>query len=400
MNFKLLIRTGAQQQYQWLDFADPLPRPIDGGHELLDRVCSEHDEIAVLVPAQKSLLTEVAFAAQERKMLRKTLPYSLEDELVDDVDTLHFALGQAGEKRVPVAVINRDELKHLLDSVESGGAEVKVAIAELQALPLKDGHWTVVIDADRWLVRAGFAEGFAMEPTAAPMAIRLLLNDAATRPVQLDIYCDEQYQATVLDQLPEPLREVVAFHEADYWSAVVEACRAENFAPINLLQGDFVRRLPWLKWWQQWKKVAVLAAVALTVHVIAALLQWHSLQQENVALRSEIEAVYRAVVPRGAIVDPERQLRRKVGQSQGVQGEGFVSMLSKIGEAVAAVSDVQLQNINYTEQQSEVRLTLTLPSFNDVEKLRMNIEKKGLKAELTGSDRDGSKTRARLRVKG
>ena len=45
-------------------------------------------------------------------------------------------------------------------------------------------------------------------------------------------------------------------------------------------------------------------------------------------------------------------------------------------------------------------MTILASGFNDVETARANLEKLGLKAELTGSNAEGDKTRARLRVRG
>ena len=124
------------------------------------------------------------------------------------------------------------------------------------------------------------------------------------------------------------------------------------------------------------------------------------LENRNGELRAQIEQAYRKAIPRGAVLDPEKQLRRQVNVMTGASGQGFVSLLGQIGPVLGAVDGLILQSLNYNEKQSEVRLTIVAASFDDVETARADLEALGLKAELTGSSSEGDKTRARLRVRG
>ncbi|HSB96635.1 MAG TPA: GspL/Epsl periplasmic domain-containing protein, partial [Spongiibacteraceae bacterium] len=102
--------------------------------------------------------------------------------------------------------------------------------------------------------------------------------------------------------------------------------------------------------------------------------------------------------PRGVVNDPELQLRRKVEGLQGHQGGAALSLLQQIGSALKSVAGISVQNLTYSEKQGELRLSVSAAAFKDIEAVRLAMEKAGLTAQLVGSNADGEKTRAQLRI--
>lgn len=357
---------------------------------------SEQSSLVYIAPAESFTLRDVPYEASERKLLRQTLPYALEEDLVDDVDDLHFALGDAAASTVPLAVVKKQDITDWLQESQSEGVEFQQVVSELQLLPLVDNSWALLVEGDRWLIRYGAADGFAMEAEAVPLALQLLLDEQEVLPESLMIYCREQQQAAVLNQLPEMLRGIVHWQGEDYWQAFETGYKTTP--RINILQGEFALSLPWKKWWLMWKIVLIAFMAILVVQFAATIFQQQLLASRNLDLRADIEAAYRTVVPRGAVIDPERQLKRKVDQLQNSDGVGFMAGFAKISRVLSALEGISIQSLNYSGRQGELRLTLIANTFEDVETARTNLEKQGLKAELTGSSAEGEKTRARLKV--
>ena len=230
----------------------------------------------------------------------------------------------------------------------------------------------------------------------------LLLDEAENLPKQFNVYGEEEALSSVKAQLPELLSGVAEFHATTYWQLIEQGVKQAqpSPAPINLLQGIFAPSLPWNKWWQQWRIVAVAVAVVCVVQFVAVYTELSVLESKNVELRAEIERSYREAIPRGAVVDPEKQLRRKVSNLKGSSGDGFVALFDKVGSVIATVDGLSLQSLNYSGKDSEIRLTILAAGFNDVETTRSKLEALGLTAVLTGSNAEGNKTRARLKIKG
>lgn len=348
-------------------------------------------ELVLVVPAQRVLLREVTFEPQERRLLRRTVPYSLEEQLVDDVDEQHFALGTIEGARVPVAVVARQWLADWLQRCAGAGLEVKRALPEQLLLPWREGCWSLRVAPERWLVRCGRWRGFALEPVGAALALQLLLDEAEAPPQQLLVQGDQPLEI-LLPQLPELLRGIAAV------DAETAALPVPGQPTLDLLQGAFARVLPWRRWWRAWRWPAAALAAAVVAQFIVAGFTHHRLNQQNLALRQQVEQTYRSVEPRGALVDAEKQLRRSVAALTGDRGGGLVPLLQQVGSALSATSGVQLQNFSYSDRQGEIRLNLQADAFKDVETVRLAIADKGLDAQLVGSSADGGKTRAQLRI--
>ncbi len=350
-------------------------------------------DLVLVVPAQKVALQEVPFAANERKLLRQTLPYSLEDQLIDDVDTQHFALGPIVDAQVSVAIIDKQWLSDWLQQCRGAGLDIKRVLPEQLLLPYREHCWTLRVEPSRWVVRVGAYRGFAMEPSDAAMVLQLLLDSADELPQQLLIQTaqsDLPIEA-LLPQLPELLRGSIEVLNA-------EETVGENNPVIDFLQGAYARTLPWRRWWLSWRPVAIVLVATIVVHLIVGGVQHYRFNKQNIALRQQIEEVYRSVEPRGIVNDPELQLRRKVQALKSHQGGAVLPLLQQVGDALKAVDGIAVQNLTYSERQSELRVSLSANTFKDVEAVRAAIANTGLTAQLVGSNTDGDKTRAQLRI--
>ncbi|WP_101757509.1 type II secretion system protein GspL [Oceanicoccus sp. KOV_DT_Chl] len=404
----LLIKPCGIDNYEWLSIdqkqtivGDPLAELQVGDGERLAQACAANSDAVFLVAAEAVSIKEVAFDEHERKLLRQTIPYTLEEDCLEDVDNVHFALGKVGESTVPLALVSRRIIEESLAGLERQEIAITQLVSELFYLPVADNSWTLMVEADRWLVRVGAYHGFAMDAETASFALQLLLDEAEELPLQLTVYCAADREQAVLNQLPEMLRGIADFQIQDYWQIIADGVMQSQLKAkaINLLQGDFAPSLPWKKWWMHWR-IAGFMFLAVTVLQFASVYtQKTILESRNVELRAQIERAYRSAVPVGAVMDAEKQLRRKVNSLKGSAGTGFVGLLAQVGEVVASIDGLSVQSLNYTEKDSEIRLTILAAGFNDVETARAKLEKLGLKAELTGSNAEGDKTRARLKVR-
>src|SRR5256885_16375661 len=93
--------------------------------------------ICVLVPSTDVLLAEPEVPTKAGMKLQQVVPYALEEQLADDIDDLHFAIGKrAGDSaRAPVAVVARALLDEWLAALRASGPEPEAVYADSELRP-------------------------------------------------------------------------------------------------------------------------------------------------------------------------------------------------------------------------------------------------------------------------
>ncbi len=367
----------------------------DPGHvaELEAIAAARRVPLVFAVPGADVILREVSFFATEKRHIIKSLPFLLEDEFAEDIEALHFSSRPLSRLSVGVAACS-DECMQRWREMLVGLPELPQWIPEPLLLPWQSGELCIVIEADQVIVRSGVNSGFSVERALAPLTLAALAGETEFDAVI--VYGTDQQTDQGL--LPDTLQANVQWRSGDFASALMLA--VEEPQPLNLKQGEYGAKLPLRRWWLQWRLVAGLFVAAFGLQVASTWTDYSNLQDRNLYLRQQIEAAYRQAVPRGAIVDPEKQLQRQLDTLRGgAPGAGFVSLLNRIGRVIQAQKGAQLATINFNDKVGDVRLNLVVPDFKAVESIRTELDKVGLLAQMENSNTQGDVVRARLKVR-
>src|SRR5271170_2143260 len=111
--------------------------------------------VCLLVPGAEVLLAEPELPVKTGVKLQQLVPYALEEHLAEDIDALHFAIGQraAGSPRAPVAVVARALLEDWLSTLRASGIEPDVVYADSDLLPQNPGQAVALLEEDVVFVR-------------------------------------------------------------------------------------------------------------------------------------------------------------------------------------------------------------------------------------------------------
>src|SRR5436853_826651 len=106
--------------------------------------------VCALVPGADVLLAEPEIPVKAGAKLQQVVPYALEEQLADDIDDLHFAIGKraADSARTPVAVIRRSLMDEWLTSLKSSGLEPESMYTESDLLPQNPGQSVALMEED------------------------------------------------------------------------------------------------------------------------------------------------------------------------------------------------------------------------------------------------------------
>lgn len=325
--------------------------------------------------------------------------YALEEQLADDVDNLHFALGQKREGDMfPVAVIDRDVMDEVATRCAEAGLRPREVVPETLALPMparapgETSRWTALIDADRAVVRLNGFKGFVADTEMAGLMLEGARTDLG-EDVEAAITLFETDSAVALN-LPAGVdveRRHCHRQLALFASGLAHAQR------INLLQGEYSPRTQLDKSLRPWRWTAVLAGVVLLLFVAGRWLDLQRLSAEEAALDEAIAESFAAALPGARMQRPKRQIEdalKTLGQGG---SDGFTATLAAIVDSLA--SQPQTSLISLTLRGNRFDLDLTTDAVPSLDALASEIAgRSSLRLEVQSANRYDDGVRARVRV--
>ena len=347
------------------------------------------DNAVVALPADRLRSLMVRVAPEEVKHLKQALPFMMEESLLDDVDALHFAHQKLNDEQHAVAVIERETLAAWVAEMPDALRE-KPWISEALCLPWSEGHCTLVFEAEHVLIRWGLAEGARVEHALLP---GLLGTFRETLSAYVAYGVDEQ---SARGLLPQHVNDVLQWRQGGLPEALLLADPILT-AP-DLRQDSFAPKLPLMRWWGVWQRVAVALGVALILKTGVSVADYQTLKTEDLQLRQAMQDSYRRVNPRGAVVDVEKQLNRQLAEfGAGGQQSAFTPSLVALLTEISKVDGIALTSVNYSGGK-DMRVNLSAPDFQSVERVREQLAQSLPAAELENSNARGDGVVARIRV--
>ena len=209
----------------------------------------------LIVPGSALLLTSVEVVSQQQRHLKQLLPFIVEEQLVEPIESMHLALPpfRSGQ-RIDVAALRRETLAHWLEQFEAIGILPDYAFADVLCVPQKQGDWQLLLDGDSVLYREALHGGMSLDiETALPVLDMALAEDeqrqldagGTERELQVVLLSPQQVSSPASkERLQQWLKgKALLSQEVDYSESAAEllavnaVCHVES--TLNLLQGDF-----------------------------------------------------------------------------------------------------------------------------------------------------------------
>ncbi|HUP92053.1 MAG TPA: type II secretion system protein GspL [Solimonas sp.] len=309
--------------------------------------------IVLLVPGADVRLTQVQVPARQAARVLQAAPYALEDQLAEDVDTLHFALGpRRADGQWPVAVVAKARIDAWLQPFNERGLRPDALVPEILALPAAEGErWSALVETDQVTVRTAACAGFGCVPEDLPLMLQLAdpeklctLRIIVPRNVSTDF--------TVLER---PVELLPGF--ATGLEALLQHLRLDS--ALNLLQGAYSQRRDLQRAWQPWRTAAALAGgLFLAVVLLHGISAWR-LGRELAALEAANVTRYQEVFPaEQRIVNLPVQVDQQMARLKTAPGKGSaLTLMETLGAALAAAPGLSVQSMQFREGALYVSLT-------------------------------------------
>ncbi len=349
----------------------------------------------ILLPASDCLVTSVTIPSTQRRQQLKAIPFALEEQLADDIESMHFAVGKRSENgELAVIAIAKSKMQHYLDIL--GEAKIiPTAILPISALleaPLD--AWSIFKLNEEFIVNQG---GTCWSGSEDDVKLMLGLSIEKLEDGQLPglLYWGANEQPDWLTELGfESSSQIVQ----DPHQSLLSRYSATQ---INLLQGEFEIQDDWSLGWNIWRRAAMFAAIAILIKIAIMATNIYTLNSEKETLKSEIANLYHQVAPGARIVDPRRQMQQLLskGNAGGASSQSFFIMVYLVAEGLARIPNVEPTNLSYDGRKGEIRLDIPVANLPELDQLKDYLTQKGLTIEVGGASAQGSRYSGRLMIR-
>ncbi len=362
--------------------------------------------ICVLVPGTDVLLAEPEVPMKAGTKLQQVVPFALEEQLADDIDDLHFAIGKRApdSSKTPVAVIRRSLMDEWLTSLRANGLDPEAMYTESDLLPKNPGQAVALMEEDVVVVRAPSGSPVTLPAEALGEALAIAHKGSA----ELD--------AT-------GIRGLVLYTGAAEWhqhSAEVEALREQfdgikiqllssgplalfgqqlpTATPINLLQGAYAPTTARTVGWKSWRVAAGLLACLVGLHVAGKAAELTALKRTEHALDTSIGEQFRLAMPgERSTIDARRRMEQRLAAAQSGGSSGFLPALQAVVRARSVAPGTTLQALSF--RQGTVEMKLFARDAISLDHMSQSLRAGGWDADLTSGNTTSSGYEGRIQIR-
>lgn len=365
--------------------------------------------VVVVVSGADVLAIEAELPPLSGSRLLQAIPFAVEEQVAEDVDTLHFAAGvRRSDGRTAVEVVSRSLIEGWLQELAEAGIAPHAIYSDTGLLPIASGQSVALLEAAELSIRVD--DRPVLRLPAAPFADAVMIAfaaDAGAELPPLTLYASPADWEVARVEV-EPLRDRFTAFKVQLLPTgplPLLAPRAVGVdggaaAPINLLQGALAPRSRALGDWRPWRLAASLGALALAMHLGSLAVEYRQLRANERALDAAIADVVRTTLP-GDSPTPNPRLRMeqqllalRAGQSD---TGAWLHALAALAEARRASPDAELESVGL--EADVVNLRLRAANAESIERISAALRASGWQAELQGGNASANAYEGRIRLR-
>jgi general secretion pathway protein L len=364
--------------------------------------------VVVILPANETLVTDSDAPAKSAAKLAQVIPYALEERVADEIENLHFAIGERGASaRVPVVVVERARIDARLAELRAAGLTPTAMYSEASLLPAMPGQIIALLDGDSITLRTEGSAPLVLPALSITDALEMALAaqvpaiaglEAAAPGLLLYSGHDEwQAHQDAVDALRDRFTGVKVQLLPNGPLTVLAPAAASGEA-VNLLQGPLAVSSPADLGWRSWRVAAVLAGVLLCLHFGGRYLELNRLQKTEASLDASIEDAFRAAMPgQQNATNARRRVAQRLEEIRSGGGGALLPALVAIAQARSAAPTATIEGINYRDGVLEMRIVAADTASLDA--IGQQLRAANWQAEIKGVTAAGDNYRGNVQVR-
>lgn len=378
----------------------------------LQSIGVEAAEVIGIIPAFDVTPCSARIPGRQKRMIRQALPFAVEEQLAQDIDSVHLALGSQKHNEWQVAAIDRERMDVYTAWFDTFGYPVQAIHADAMLLPAGQHQWIVLVEENQALIRqrdGGWYEvpveglGVFMDSLIeayggeTPPGVRLLATPQAAEVHRMAL--------ASLEQHPDALIHVETLEQPPLGLMVASLAEGDAEA-INLCQGEHGAHASGHSPLWRWRAVAVVAVIGIVAQL--GFMAAEGVYYRNQAARFDEQAVstYRDYFPDDSRTHAGNLRRVVQGKMRAAQegggGGDFLAMLRATGQQYEGLDEPQslrFDAIQFSRSRGELRAELRGQSFAQLDTMRNGLSSSGFNARIGSVVNNEDGTEARLTVR-
>ncbi|MCD6039372.1 MAG: epsL [Gammaproteobacteria bacterium] len=350
-------------------------------------------EIYVIVPGEAVLLTIANLQKLTPQRIRQALPFALEEQLIDDIDNLHFAIGEyQPEVGFPVAIVSKKKMDIWLTELKHANIIPDFLIASPFALPCTPHYWHACIYDNMSVVRSGDYAGFVCDKENLNTYLELKYAEVEQKPV--GIHIDNFSSSAIAIKFNSITLNEVKFSENQFLEQVAKSITKYPF--INLLQGVYQNTQRTVTIKKIWIAAACFAFTWVGLAFFSKLGSFFILHHTLATSEQSINNIYKRNFPKASsIVAPGQRMEEKLKQLTAIANKNnFLSMLGIIGKNLPKSKSIQIHTLDFHDNQ--LILSVSTPNFDDLTLFTQALDHQGLSVKQQNASVNNSGVKANL----
>ncbi len=334
-----------------------------------------------------------------QKLLRKAVPFMMEDDLATPVDQLFFALGDkpVGSK-LAVRAIDRYYLESILNLFNTAEIKLHQVLVDSDLMEAPEEGFKLLIHQDNCLVADHEDNRWHCHSEDFSWLIQKQLSQAESEdemPIALPLEIISQDPTDEFEhQLPVGRFAVESRQVDDYYTFLL----SQKGHSLNLLQAEFEPKKESSKIKIFAKKIATIAALVLLSFIIYQGTHIYVLSDTKAQLAEQKKSLLKQAFPRSKR-PTEKALNiymKSIGENAG-QG-GFLSLLNSASESLTDLSKIYPTNISFDRARNELRLDVIAADLVVLDQYAEALRKRGHKVDKSSETQRGEGYSSRLTI--
>ncbi|KPQ30035.1 MAG: general secretion pathway protein L [Marinobacter excellens HL-55] len=412
------------QLFSWLlqdASGDAQARGAADSREVIEQTLAQNalDKVLMigLIPGDEALFCVADIPAKQSRFVLQALPFAVEEQVAQDIESVHLALGRHTPDGYQVAAIDQQQMGRWL-ALFSGWEHVRLdaIFPDAALLPATEGGWTACLDGDGVMLLSQRGEWLRMQTSNLGMlGITLAAppSEEVIAEIPVTVYGTdsdlENYQSVIVelgsgDGRLRLSQKPLEFSTLEFlaWAYHHHMCN-----PVNLCQGPFAVNRDGSSPLKPWKPLIAVASVWFAVQLALNTGMGIYHNQEAEKLQEQALAIYQSAFP-GDRRTHAGNVRRVIEGQLRVAGSGqqevdFVTLLKYTGDQYSRLPSsgaVTFNSINYSRSRGELVVDVRADSYERMSSLRNGLANQGLQAQIGSVVNESSGSRGRLTVSG